>query len=73
VNEDVSTLGALYAHVGLRMDQMQDIFSAMDTNGDGLISAAEFRQAWSRMEVRRHAAHIQFCYAYLVSRRCLCC
>jgi hypothetical protein len=59
VNEDVSTLGALYAHVGLRMDQMQEIFSAMDTNGDGLISAAEFRQAWSRMEVRRHAAHIQ--------------
>ena len=67
VNEDVSTLGALYAHVGLRMDQMQEIFSAMDTNGDGLISAAEFRQAWSRMEVRRHAAHILLCLSCLSS------
>ena len=49
--QDVSTLGALYAHVGLQMDQMQVIFSEIDANGDGVISASEFRNAWSRMQV----------------------
>lgn len=41
-----------YAHVGLRIEQMKTIFKSIDTNGDGVISPREFREAWSRMEVR---------------------
>ena len=49
--QDNGTLGALYSHVGMNIDSMRQIFSAIDADDDGVISAAEYRQAWAKMDV----------------------
>ena len=45
-------LGGLYGHAA----KMEALFRELDLNGDGVISASEFRQAWQELGVAVEAS-----------------